>query len=498
MFNLRDYQTDAENKIRIAMGNGKKSILLHAPTGSGKTAIASDIIKKVHDNGKKALFLANRRELVNQAKTTLESFGLDCGVIMAGVESKLDAQVQIASVQTYVRRMDLMELQFNKWWHEADLVIVDEAHGSISPSFQKILKSYGDESFVLGLTATPCRTDGRGLGEFYDEIVSTINVAALIEQNYLVPVRYFTPSTPDLEGIRTVGGDFDKKELGKRVNKTKLVGDIYDNWSRICPDRPTIIFATNVKHSINIAEDFSRNGVSIAHIDAKTSPEEREETLMVLKSGKLQVITNVGILCEGFDFPKASCIILARPTKSLGLYIQMAGRGLRTAEMKQDCILIDHGGCVERHGLLEWSREWTLDGKKKAWKTVERDSKEKGMAKCIACHCVYTGTDTCPDCGSQPKTFGEKVETKDADLKELNKKQASVADKRIYLGMLKCWVSEKGYSPRMVTAKYKNKFGCWAHHSITDVAPITPDKKFLNQMRHEQIKYAKRKGVSNG
>lgn len=498
MFTLRDYQLDAEDSVRDAMASGKRKILLHAPTGSGKTAIASDIIRKVHDNGKKVLFLANRRELISQAKSTLESFGLDCGVIMAGVQSKLDAHVQIASVQTYVRRMDLMELQFNKWWHDADLVIVDEAHGSISPSFQKILNSYGDRAFVLGLTATPCRTDGRGLGEFYDKIVSTIDVSALIEQNYLVPVRYFTPSTPDLEGIKTVAGDFDKKELGKRVNTTKLVGDIYNNWSRICPDRPTIIFATNVKHSINITEAFSRYDVKIAHIDAKTTPEDREHTLRALKSGKLQVITNVGILCEGFDFPKASCVILARPTKSLGLYIQMAGRGLRTAKMKQDCILIDHGGCVEMHGLLEWSREWSLDGKKKAWKTAKREQKEKGMLKCTACHCVFTGIDICPDCGSEVKTFGQKVETKDADLEELNKKKTTVADKRIYLGMLKYWVKQKGYSPRMVTAKYKNKFGCWAHHSITDVAPITPDQKFINQMRHEQIKYAKRKGVNNG
>jgi superfamily II DNA or RNA helicase len=312
-----------------------------------------------------------------------------------------------------------------------------------------------------------------------------------------VPVRYFTPSTPNLEGIKTVAGDFDKKELGKRINTAKLVGDIYSNWSRICPDRATIIFATNVKHSISIAEAFSRNGVEIAHIDAKTPPEGRERALDALKSGKIQVVTNVGILCEGYDLPKASCIVLARPTQSLGLYIQMAGRGLRTAEMKQDCILIDHGGCVERHGLLEWSREWSLDGKKKAWKTADREQKEKGMLKCIACHCVFTGTDTCPDCGSQSKTFGKKVETKDADLEELNKKKISIADKRIYLGMLKYWVNEKGYSSRMVTAKYKNKFGCWAHHSIADVAPITPDQKFINQMRHEQIKWAKRKEASN-
>jgi superfamily II DNA or RNA helicase len=296
-------------------------------------------------------------------------------------------------------------------------------------------------------------------------------------------VRYFTPSAPNLRGIRTVAGDFDKKELGKRVNTTKLVGDIYDNWSRICPDRPTIIFATNVKHSINITETFQRNGISCAHIDAKTPSEDREGVLQDLKDGRIKAVSNVGILCEGFDFPKASCVILARPTKSLGLYIQMAGRGLRTAEMKKDCILIDHGGCVENHGLLDWSREWSLDGKKRAWETVRREVKEKAMLKCIACHCVFAGDNTCPDCGSQVKTFGKPVETKPADLRELNPKKISMAEKRRYLGMLKYYVNERGHNYRMVNAKYKSHFGIWPHSSIKDVSPIRPDTQFSNQMK---------------
>lgn len=491
MIELRDYQSEAVSKIRQSMASGNRKVIYHAATGSGKTATSSDIATRACSLGKKVLFLANRRELIHQAENTLSEFGLDCGIIMAGVEPNLSANIQIASMQTYIRRMDLDELRFNKWWHEADLIITDECHSSISPSFQKILKNY-DTSFVLGLTATPCRGDGRGLGEFYDDIISTIDISKLIEQEYLVPVRYFAPHTPNLEGLKTVAGDYEKKELGKRVNTVKLVGDIYDNWSIICPERPTIIFATNVAHSIFIKETFLKHGVAIEHVDAKTPTEERKLALDDLKKGRLQVITNVGILCEGFDFPAASCICLARPTKSLGLYIQMGGRGLRPSEGKSDCIVLDFSGCMENHGKLEWDREWSLDGKEKAWsKKKEKEPVEKSLFKCRACHAVFTGEKTCPDCGTELKRFGKKVVTEDGELKEVNKK-VTIAEKRIYLGMLKRWVCSKGYNPKMVTAKYKSKYGVWPHHSIKDVAQIEPDTAFLNLMRHDQIRWAKR------
>lgn len=492
MLQPRNYQLKAVNDIRSSFEAGNKQVLLLLPTGSGKTVIVAFIAKKAVELGKKVLFIANRQELIYQALRTLASFDLVCGVIMAGVPPKLDAQVQIASMQTYVRRMNLEELR-NHWWHDADLIIVDEAHGSISPSFQKILSNYGDK-FVLGLTATPCRADGRDLGEYYQDIVSTISTQQLIDKNYLVPPRYFAASTPDLSGIKTVRGDYEKKVLGERVNTPKLVGDIYENWSMICPDRPTIIFATNVPHSISIKNTFKSHRVSIAHIDARTPKGERDEALEALRAGVLQVISNVGILTEGFDFPDAACVALARPTKSLGLYIQMGGRGLRPSPGKNDCIILDFAGCAEEHGLLEWDREWSLDGKKKAWSEPRRKEKEGGLSKCPACHAVFTGQKSCPDCGSELKPFGRKVETADAELKELSWK-ATVAEKRIYLGMLKKWVFEKGYSPRMINAKYRNRFGVWPHSSIVDVAPITPDAAFKNRMRHEQIRWAKRRAV---
>lgn len=494
-YTLRPYQEKAISLLRESAANGNRKVILHAPTGAGKTLMSSTLINLASEKGNKVLFLANRRELIFQAERTLNECGVQTSIIMNGEDADLTCPVQIASMQTYIRRINLEDRLFNPWFHEAKLIIVDECHGAISPSYQKILKSYPEDVFVVGLTATPCRADGRGLGGYFDDLRASVDIGELIEQGYLTPVRYFTPSAPDLEKIKTVAGDYDKKELGKRVNTSKLVGDILDNWLRLAEGRQTIIFATNVKHSMHIVDHFQRAGIRAEHIDARTPVEERAMILEMLKEGQIQVISNVGILTEGFDFPAASCIVLARPTKSLGLYLQMAGRGIRTHPGKEDCILLDHGGCVENHGLIEWSREWTLDGKEKAWGKRKKKDKEKKACKCTVCHLVFEGAGVCPDCGSPVRSFGKNIETEDADLQEHKPKKATIGDKRLYLGMLKWWQRNKGYSPKFINAKYRNKFDCWPHHSIKDVSPIEPDQSFRNQMISDQIRYAKRRKV---
>lgn len=489
---LRDYQTQAITDLRAAITSGNRRVILHAPCGAGKTVMAAHLISLASRKGSKVLFLANRRELIFQAKATLESCGISCGVIMAGEEPDLGNDVQIASMQTYVRRMALDEDGVNPWFHQARLIIADECHGSISPSFQKILKSY--DAVTVGLTATPCRGDGRGLGEYYNALVSTVDVGALIEQGHLVPVEYYVPSTPDLEKIRTVAGDYDKKELAARVDKPKLVGDIVDNWLKICPKKQTIVFAVNVKHSLHIRDSFLAVGIRAEHVDAHTPEDERKEILDRLKHGETQVVTNVGILTEGFDFPAAGCIVLGRPTKSLGLYLQMAGRGLRPFAGKKCCTLIDHGGCVDEHGIVEWGRDWSLDGKKRAWSKKRQKEKQASIVQCRACNRVYLGGGNCPDCGTEPKAFGEKIEAIDGDLVALKPRKGSVADKRIFLGMLKYYIPRQtNPNPKRINGSFRGRFGVWPHSSDRDVAPIEPDEAFLAYMRHQQIAWAHRK-----
>ena len=492
-FELRDYQKAGLEAVRKEIASGNKNVILHAPTGAGKTVSAATIISLACQKKSKVLFLANRRELIYQAKETLQKSGVYPGVIMAGEKPNLTNPVQIASMQTYIRRMHLEDDECNPWFHNANIIIVDEAHGSISPSYQAILKSYSDV-VTIGLTATPCRGDGRGLGQYYDKIVSTANIDTLIKAGYLVPVKYYVPSLPDLEKIKTVAGDYDKKEIGKRMDQPKLVGEIVENWLKICPDRQTIVFAVNVKHSVNIVESFTRVGIKAEHVDAKTPPEKRKAILDRLKNGDTQIVSNVGILTEGFDFPAAGCIVLARPTKSFGLYIQMAGRGLRPFPGKTNCILIDHGGCVDNHGYVEWPREWTLDGKDRAWSEPQKKEKEETICQCRACDLVFSGESKCPDCGTEIKTFGKKINVVEADLVEDKPEKATVHEKMRFLGMLKTWVPrQKNSNPKRINGSFRGKYGVWPHHSYKDVAPIEPDDAFLAYMKHQAIKFAKRR-----
>ena len=490
-FSLRKYQDDGLEGMREAIRQGKKRIILYSATGSGKTVMSAAIIHRAKEKGSLVLFLANRRELIFQAVNTLEEFGISCGVIMAGEEPDFSKDVQVASMQTYVKRMDLKAPLFNEWWHNADIVIVDECHSAISPSYRKILDGY-ENTVSIGLTATPCGSQGRGLGEYYESIVSTISIEKLIEQGHLVPCRYFAPSKPDLERIKIVAGDYDKKELGRRVQP--LIGDVFLNWARVAGGLQTIIFAVDVKHSIAIKDEFEKNGVSVVHVDAKTPKDVRMEALEDLKSGRVQVITNVGILTHGFDYPEAGCIILARPTKSLSLFLQMAGRGLRPAKGKTEVVLLDHGGCIEEHGFVEWDREWSLDGKKRAWSKPSKDDTEK-VVKCRACHLVFQGSDTCPDCGTKVKSFGKKIPTIEAELEELKSKEKTeptMADKRRFYGMLEYERRMRHYSEGWTAHKYKSKFGTWPK-GFKGMGPIQPNAKFFNWITYQNIKWAKSK-----
>ena len=486
---LREYQDRAVAETRSTIAGGFKKVLLVLPTGAGKSWILAEIIRLAIERGNRVLFLVHRRNLVTQMQETLEMFGVDTGVIMAGIESDMVKKVQIGTYQTYQRRI---KLEGGNFFVDADLVLIDECHRSISQGYLDILSLYSGK-VVVGCTATPMRSDSKPMGKIYDKIVDVIGVQELTDNGYLAKARYFCAPV-DIEGVKVSRGDYDVKELDKKTNTKKLVGDIVQNWLRIAENRPTIVFCVTVRHSIHICEEFIKNGVQAIHLDARSTDEEREDAFRQMVNGDATVLCNVALYQEGMDCPNISAVVMARPTKSLGLYRQCCGRGLRVSKDYPDCLILDHGGVVENHGLLTDEIEWTLDGKDKAYKKPKKKKTEQKVVKCSACHAVFEGLETCPDCGTKLKTFGVKVETKEADLAELNgNKKATTAEKRRYLGMLKHWVDTKGYSPKMVTAKYKTRYGVWIHHSLENTAPIQPDIPFMNLMRHDQIAYAKRK-----
>ena len=387
---LRPYQVKAVADVREATRR-VPAVLLVAPTGSGKTVCASEILSRVTEVGRRGLFLADRLELIDQASRKLDEFGLDHGVTMADHwRRRPDLPVQVASVPTLHRR---------EWRPRADVVIADEAHKSLSPSYRTILDFYRAQGAkVIGLTATPYLYDGRGLGEFYRELVVVAQTHELIAQGYLVPIETFAPEDPKLAGVSVRRGDYDQTELAQAMDKPALVGNVVQTWLRLARGRTTVVFAVSKRHARNIVEEFTVAGVSAGYLDDSTPLGERRAMQARIESGDITVIVNVGVLALGWDMPRVSCVVQARPTLSKALYLQQVGRGTRPYPGKTSLILLDHAGNCWRHGLPEEPQDFSLQGALRKKRPGERVA---GLRSCpFPCGAVSPSTaKVCRRCG---------------------------------------------------------------------------------------------------
>jgi len=496
---LRKYQLNSVEGLRNSLRTGHKRPFLVSPTGSGKSIAISAIIKNLLNNSKKVLWIVHRRNLLQEMYRKLkEKFDIEAGIIMAGHEPNLDRQVQLCSIQTYGRRINLEVLELNKFFIDADVILIDEAHRAVSKTYKDVIKLYEDK-IIIGCSATPCKADGRGMGEVFDDLVIGPTVKELTDGGYLSPVRYFVPGQIDLSGVKELGGDYQIGSLEKKINKKKLIGDIVENWLKLGENRKTLVYAVNVKHSIALCEAFQEAGIKTARLDAHNTDEEREEVFEAMQRGDVQVLVNVLLYVEGLDVPSISCIVFARPTKSLGLYRQAGGRGLRIEEGKDNLIFLDHANVVEEFGTLDEEIEWTLDGKKKAFRKTNREGKEHHLLKCRVCGEVFSGTSICPTCGSPLMTFGKAIETVDAELEELLEKEQrktnknmSWADKRRFVGALAWHARKKGYKAGWVAHAYKDYTGVWPNDKrVRDIMPIEPEGHIKNLLTHILIKKAK-------
>ena len=272
----------------------------------------------------------------------------------------------------------------------ANLVIVDEAHHARARTWRRLIEAY-PLARIVGLTATPCRGDGRGLGNTFELLIEGASVAELVAGHWLVQTKVYAPSRPDLTGIQVRRGDYVEDQLAAKVNTAQLVGDIVEHWHKLGECRRTVVFAVNVAHSVHIRNEFRRSGVLAEHIDGSTPLEERNSILKQLATGKIEIVTNCQVLTEGWDCPEVSCIVLARPTKSLGLYRQMTGRTLRPAPGKTDALVLDHAGAVFQHGFVDDPIVWTLDEDERAENQAHSRRGEHhapALTTCPECHAV--------------------------------------------------------------------------------------------------------------
>jgi superfamily II DNA or RNA helicase len=492
---LRPYQVDVVAQMEQAIAAGEKRLLIVAPTGSGKTVVASAIINGFTERYRPVVVLAHRKEIIDQTSKKLHGSKITHGIVKAGYSPRPMERVQVASVQTlWVRAMrsEAMTLP------PADLLVVDECHHATARTWRKLIEAYPD-AVLIGLTATPCRGDGCGLGGIFTTMIECPQIPDLIEQGgWLVKSRVYAPVKPNLCGVHVRHGDYVEAELAARMNDAKLIGDIVTHWHKFGERRKTVAFACDVAHSIHIKDEFVRANVRAEHLDGSTPDDERDAILGRLASGETELVSNCMVLTEGWDMPEVGCAILARPTKRMGLYRQMIGRVLRPAEGKTDAIILDHSGAVFRHGLPEDHVEWTLDADRRAEAPAHQARLERRapvLLECSQCSALRLGGQPCPSCGFLPQRPPRSVFIADG---ELGLVQGGRANGQTYdaeacarwHGMLTHIAVERGYQRGWIAHKYREKFGTFPAWGNTP-EPIPPTPEVRSWVRSRQIAYAK-------
>jgi DNA repair protein RadD len=327
------------------------------------------------------------------------------------------------------------------------------------------------------------------LGLLYDRLIEPTTTAELTRLGFLTPARYFSVSEPDLQRVRTVAGDYNQGDLEAAVNRPELIGDIIEHWLKHAPTRRTVVFATSIAHSAALCESFLRAGVAAEHVDANTPQQMREATFARFGNGRTQVLCNCQLASYGFDLPELDAVVLARPTKSLMLFLQMIGRGLRRAEGKTDCLVFDHSGAVHRHGFAADERAWTLDGER-ALIDSKQSANQRGEAKmltCPECSCVFTGARLCPECGFFFAPRGREIETLDGELVEIGEHlEPEMQDRLAFYLELRGMAAEARYKDGWAAHNFREKFGEWpprVWNSHLRAVPSTETRRYVQSRK---------------
>jgi DNA repair protein RadD len=451
---LRPYQQQLVTDIRLQYQLGHRKVLMVLSTGGGKTCIFSHIAQSAAKKGNRVCILVHRAELLEQASNSLRRMGVRHGLIAANRSMDLSHAVQVASVQTLARRLHKLPRDFFQ------LLVVDEAHHSNAGTWAKVI-SHFNTAKLLGVTATPIRGDGRGLGEWYQSMVEGPTAKWLTDNGFLASARVLAPPGFDASGLRKRMGDFDTKQAEQRVST--IMGDCCSHYKKHLSGRTAIAFCCSVAHAEAVAALFISQGIAAASIDGSMSNDCRRDLLRALESGRLKVLTSCALIGEGVDVPSVGGCILLRPTQSVSLHLQMIGRCLRPAPGKPPAVVLDHVGNTLRLGHHLEEREWSLDGVKK------RDREAAPSVK------------VCPQCfaamASQAKQCGECGHTFAAEARELQQVEGELVEVKaldqswlryrmpveVYFGSDEGWMS--GFQVCSYSVEKVN--GRWVEKTIT-------------------------------
>lgn len=433
---LRDYQQELINNTRHALANGSRSPLVTLGCGGGKTVIFAYMAEESQRKGNTVWFLVHRRELLDQTIDTFDRFGINRETIY------------IDMVNTVSRRLDNLHIP------SPDLIIFDEAHFSAAKTWQRIIDKF-PKAYIIGLTATPTRLDGKPLGNIYDELVNGESIGSLIDKGYLADYKYYAPKLLDVSNLTKKRGDYDMQQAEELLSTKAIYGDVIEHYKKYADGKKTVVYCSTINHSKQVAQAFADAGYRAVHFDGDTPKKERTEIIKKFRNSEIEILCNVDLISVGFDMPDIDCVVLLRPTDSTALYIQQAARALRYREGKT-AIILDHVGNYERHGLPDDEHEWSLDGKFKA-KSNTSDDGMLIVRQCETCFAVYESKlKVCPQCGTAMQVTEQELKNiKEIELEEIKRKQKEKADEIVLdfdtpndcksLQELQAYARRKGY-----------------------------------------------------
>lgn len=446
---LRCYQLKMLTDALSLMRQGYRRILIQAPTGAGKTVLAAALLGCVAQLGLTGEFIVHRKELIKQTSVSFERSGLMHGFVASGFQMDLDSAVILAGVQTLVNRLGLMI--------PPNLAVVDECHHATSETWASVLRSYGD-AYIIGLTATPERLDGRGLNEQFDAMVKGPSIAWLIENGFLSAYELFAPTIPDMSGVNDVAGEFNKKRTGEIMGQPKVVGDIVEHYLRLAPGEQGIVFAPTREVSRKYADAFRAHGIPAMHVDGDTEDKERDRFDDAFRAGDIRIGCNVDLFGEGYDVPNISYVGDGAPSKSRIKVAQRWGRPLRPtyadgfdlsflderlaailASNKQRAIIADHAGNAlpavfggQGHGLPDDDYEYSIEGREKGRKATPSDATP--ITQCPKCFLVYPSSSKhCPRCETAAPPMPRQVKQQEGKLSKVERealKKAATARRK--------------------------------------------------------------------
>ncbi|MDX6806335.1 DEAD/DEAH box helicase [Terrihabitans rhizophilus] len=483
---LRPHQEHAIAQLRQSLAGGKRRPMIQAPTGFGKTLLAAAIVDGALRKNKRVIFCVPALSLIDQTVGAFWNEGIrDVGVIQARHEMTNSRQpVQVASVQSLEKR----EIP------EADIVVIDEAHRWFQFYAEWMARPEWQRIPFVGLSATPWT---KGLGKHFDDLITPTTAQDLIDSGFLAPFRTFAPTHPDLSGVRTKAGDYHEGDLSEAMDKPALTADVVETWRRLGENRPTFVFAVDCAHARHLRDRFVEAGVSTAYIDANTSKDDREVIERAFHAGDVRVVCNVGTMTTGVDWD-VRCIVLARPTRSEMLYVQMIGRGLRIADGKSDCLILDHSDTTLKLGFVTDIHHAELDdGKPRKASASESRAREERLPKeCPSCSFLKpVGLSECPSCGFKPQ-LQSTVKCEDGTLAEVKAskkpkaKQWTAAEKSELYGQLKGYQRRVRCSQGRTSNIFRDITGVWPN-AYTGVPELEPSAGLLSKIKSMAIAYAK-------